>query len=824
MNNPELDLAFDFVQYTNRNVFLTGKAGTGKTTFLHNLRKVTPKRMVIVAPTGVAAINAGGVTIHSFFQLPFGPILPGRLDARDRTPNKNNSFQRFNKRKINIIRTLDLLVIDEISMVRADMLDGIDHVLRQFKNKTKPFGGVQLLMIGDLQQLAPVVKEEERILLQEHFDTFYFFSSKAFKESGAVSIELKYIYRQQDINFIKILNEIRDDRLTNESINILNKQYKPGFNPESEEGYITLTTHNAIANRLNEEKLRKLKTDPKTFKAEVYGSFPEYSYPAEEFLTLKTGAQVMFIKNDSLPEKRYYNGKIGKVKEIDDETLNVQCKDEDYSIEISRERWENVTYTINDRSKEIEEEVTGTFIQYPLRLAWAITIHKSQGLTFEKAVIDAKEAFAHGQTYVAFSRCKSLEGLVLSTPISSEGIICDPTVGIFNAAVEKNQPDSQILNNARQQYMMELLDELFSFRQMQYHIDKCKKLIVENSRIILGNAEENLNEMLVNGTTVLIAVYEKFIGQLKYLTGPSGSENQLQERIIKGAGYFYEQSVLHLKKPLQQISFETDNKTISKSLDEVFTKIHELLGVKLQCLDHCKNGFEMKSYLSVRAKAALEPVSELKTEKPKISIGTSKHPVLFERIRAWRKTKASEENLPIYRIISQQAVMGISNFLPGNSHQLLHVKGFGQKKLDQYGDEILKIVREYCDESNLDVTLAMQENKKQKINTRELSLSLFNEGKTVSQIAELRQMTEGTIEGHLAYFVGTGELEVHQFVSKEKLAIIANFFKTFPDALLSEAKEALDSSITYSDLKFARKHIESLTDIDLPVNPIPKYV
>ncbi len=444
MQNPELKLAFDFVQYTNRNIFLTGKAGTGKTTFLHKLKETSHKRMVVVAPTGVAAINAGGVTIHSFFQMPFGPILPGRLESSEKS-----IIQKFNKKKINIIRSLDLLVIDEISMVRADLLDGIDTVLRRYKNKTLPFGGVQMLMIGDLQQLAPIAKDNEWNLLKEHYDTIFFFSSKAYTQSNAISIELKLIYRQQDNNFIKILNEIRDDKLSVESFQELNKRYIPGFSPEKEDGYITLTTHNASANRINDEQLKKIKTKIHTFEAEVNGHFPEYSFPTDQHLKLKVGAQVMFIKNDISPEKLYFNGKIGTIVNIEDHLIYVKSKDEDNQIEVGQVMWDNVKYTINETSKEIEEEVAGSFIQYPLRLAWAITIHKSQGLTFEKAVIDAQAAFAHGQTYVALSRCKTLEGLILSSQISSNGIICDSTVGNFNREVEENQPDEKTLNTLK---------------------------------------------------------------------------------------------------------------------------------------------------------------------------------------------------------------------------------------------------------------------------------------------------------------------------------------------------------------------------------------
>ena len=404
--NPELELAFNFINKTDRNLFITGKAGTGKTTFLHQIKKESLKRMVIVAPTGVAAINAKGVTIHSFFQMPFGPILPNQI------ANTSNQQRRFSKTKIDIIKSLDLVIIDEISMVRADLLDGIDQVLRRYKNRNKVFGGAQVLMIGDLQQLAPVVKPNEWSLLQQHYNTVYFFSSKAYQEANVVSIELKHIYRQKNEDFITVLNEIRNDNLSEKSAAILNKRFNPTFSPTKDDGYITLTTHNKRAHLINDSELNKIKHKTCFFEAEVSGKFSENAYPNDEKLALKVGAQVMFIKNDSSAEKRYFNGKIGIVTDISKENVTVQCANEIEEIITEKELWDSINYTINEETKELKEEIVGSFKQIPLRLAWAITIHKSQGLTFERAIIDAEASFAHGQTYVALSRCTSLEGLV----------------------------------------------------------------------------------------------------------------------------------------------------------------------------------------------------------------------------------------------------------------------------------------------------------------------------------------------------------------------------------------------------------------------------
>jgi hypothetical protein len=372
-SNPQLELAFDFVQFTGQNLFLTGKAGTGKTTFLKNLKLQSPKRMVVVAPTGVAAINAGGVTIHSFFQISFSPQIPQDPDrslplVRSAEGNAAASIKRFSREKINIFRSLDLLVIDEISMVRADVLDAIDDVLRRYRNRYKPFGGVQLLMIGDLQQLAPIVKDEEWEILKSYYDTSFFFSSRALKSSKFTGIELKHIFRQSDQRFIDLLNKVRDNRIDTGVLQELNKRYQPDFNPDDKEGYITLTTHNYQSQQINSLKLERIKSAASRYSAAVNGEFPEYSFPTDPELELKIGAQVMFVKNDLSPAKRFFNGKIGKVTDLDEDQIEVVCPGDDHAISVERVTWENTKYKLNESTQEIEEEVIGTFSQFPLKL------------------------------------------------------------------------------------------------------------------------------------------------------------------------------------------------------------------------------------------------------------------------------------------------------------------------------------------------------------------------------------------------------------------------------------------------------------------------
>ena len=479
ISNDQLQLAFDFVQYTGKHIFLTGKAGTGKTTFLHQLKRNSPKRMVVVAPTGVAAINAGGVTIHSFFQLPFGPFLPAENSGIP-NPGSTDGFQKFNREKVAILKSLDLLVIDEISMVRADLLDGIDSVLRRYKDRNQPFGGVQLLMIGDLQQLAPVVKDDEWSLLRPHYETIYFFSSKALKKTDYISIELTHIFRQRDEAFIKLLNKIRDNNADQLTLDDLNKRYLPDFVTKDGDGYITLTTHNYQSQELNGSKLAKLPSKVHEFKASIEGEFPEYSYPTDFELRLKVGAQVMFVKNDISREKLYYNGKIGTVIKIEDDLVHVRCQGDEDDIVAGRVEWQNTKYTIADQTKEIKESILGVFSQIPLKLAWAITIHKSQGLTFEKAIIDAKAAFAHGQVYVALSRCKTLEGMVLSTPISNHSLKSDSRISVFNEDIHQNPPGNALLEESKLEFQRLLLMELFDFQPLLRRTGYCAKLMDEH--------------------------------------------------------------------------------------------------------------------------------------------------------------------------------------------------------------------------------------------------------------------------------------------------------------------------------------------------------
>ncbi|MFN8206936.1 MAG: helix-turn-helix domain-containing protein [Bacteroidales bacterium] len=814
-----LQLAFDFVQYTNQHIFLTGKAGTGKTTFLHRLRRSSLKRMVVVAPTGVAAINAGGVTIHSFFQLGFGPILPGAAHSAAVEGNAaSQAIHRFSRDKINIIRSLDLLVIDEVSMVRADLLDGIDSVLRRFRTRSKPFGGVQLLMIGDLHQLAPVIKEDEWKILQPYYENGFFFSSRALKETSYLSIELKHIFRQSDQRFIDILNQVRENRMDSQAWDELNKRYQPGFNPEEEEGYITLTTHNAQAQEINERKLAGIKGKQKSYQAMLTGEFPEYSYPTEKDLLLKTGAQVMFVKNDPGVEKKFYNGKIGRVTEIDEDHLLVQCPGEDEEITVEPLEWQNVKYTINEETKEITETVVGTFVQVPLKLAWAITIHKSQGLTFDRAIIDARAAFAHGQVYVALSRCRSLEGLVLSTPIKANSLYSSATIHEFTSSVEQNHPTPQVLEKARREYEQTLLLEAFDFSSLERRIRYVIQLRDQMAGNLGGTLPERIIQLQQACRTEIIDVAGRFRTQMQQLLQqePDTEKNEaLQERVKKASVYFVDRLKTQLRDPLREMSFETDNRAFEKDLAEALGRLEEDVRLALVAVEACCDGFRVRTYLKARAEAQLDQSSgRSRPERSRESRGSGEHPQFYLILKKWRQQTAEKEEMEAPRLMSQRVLLKISSALPCTLKELESIKGFGRKKTNAYGREIIGLVIAYRREKQMDIPgqalIDLASAPEVKISSREASYEMFMAGKSVNDIASLRSMAVSTIESHLAYFVGIGTLSPERLIDKHKLSRLQHYFSSAENRSLGPAKEAFGDEVSYGELRIALAYIDFL--------------
>ena len=603
MSNPELELAWQIIAKTDTNLFLTGKAGTGKTTFLRSLREKSPKRMVVVAPTGIAAINADGVTIHSFFQLPFGPHIPGTHAAG----SQGKRFQ-FRKSKINILRSVDLIVIDEISMVRADILDAIDEVLRQYRPSNRPFGGVQMLLIGDMQQLAPVAKEDEWRMLSPYYDTQYFFSSHALEKSEFVTVELKHVYRQSDEHFISILNKVRTNTVDEATLAQLNSRHIPDFKAGKKDGYIRLTTHNYQAEAINQTELAALRGTSQTFHATIEKDFPESSFPTDRDLTLKVGAQVMFIKNDPTSEKAYYNGMIGEVTSFEEDTIVVHTTKENTYVNVERVKWENTRYNLNPETKEITEEVIGTFTQYPLKTAWAITVHKSQGLTFEHAIIDVQHSFAHGQTYVALSRCKTLEGMVLSAPIPPQAIINDAQVDKFTHDPRHQQPNAEQLNSMERSFFLRTVNDLFDLSPLRFSIDSLVRLMREyfysSCPVEYQDWQEAQTDLKKDEEVVMR--FRSQYGAVIMQKEDYADDTFLQERLKKGADYFSSR-IVGIAALLRRTNLTTNNKVVIERRDNILQNIKQTYEQKFALLLHTAlEGFKLNEYLTLRAKASIE--------------------------------------------------------------------------------------------------------------------------------------------------------------------------------------------------------------------------
>lgn len=689
-------LAERYVEATGRSVFLTGKAGTGKTTFLRHITQTTTKRFVVLAPTGVAAINAGGSTIHSFFQLPLCPYLPDvkELVTEYQMPERYRSLR---KERIKIIRTLDLLIIDEISMVRADLMDAMDMTLRKYRHNDKPFGGVQLLMIGDAQQLSPVVKENERQYISQVYQSPYFFHSKALQSLSYVTIELQKVYRQQDQDFVNILNGIRENNPTAEILRSLNSRVN-AF--ENSDDVIRLTTHNAQAEKVNSMKLDELPGEAKTFGAEIEGEFPENSYPADEVLTLKKGAQVMFIRNDS--EAGFYNGKIGKVSEIKANGQVTVTDSDGLDIIVNPVEWTNSQYVLDDESGEIQQSVVGTFKQLPLRIAWAITIHKSQGLTFDKVIIDAGAAFAFGQVYVALSRCRTLEGISLESPIRTSSIYSDLNVADFNDSVQAGAAAARSrLEDEERGYTYDTFRDIFNIDQICSDLGWVRKIWREKLQDIY---EPEYTELLKWEQTTDQAkkTAETFRAQLSRIEAARMEDDTfLNERLGKAAVYFH--PILdELRSFCTKLgNLEVDNKEVAKKLKEALDEL--LTGLEISCnaLEMIKDGrFTLKDYNKSKTDCLLEDRSKVKARRLKKLIKQEDEPgvvneELREKLQEWRTARFKKDNIPAYMIMHQSTLMAIASSAPKTKTDLLRIKGFGEESFKKYGEEILAITAEF---------------------------------------------------------------------------------------------------------------------------------
>lgn len=804
--NEKIEMLTRFVQNTDVHIFLTGKAGTGKTTFLRNLAVNTYKRMVVVAPTGVAAINAGGVTIHSFFQLPFGPIVPDTGTVSSSLPVTGLNAQKINKTKLKIMRSLDLLVIDEVSMVRADLLDAIDAVLRKVRRNSRPFGGVQLLMIGDIQQLAPVARQNEWELLQPYYKSVYFFDSLVLQNNPYICIELDHIYRQSDTAFIEILNQVRTNSLNTKNLAILNSRYVPDFNPKDKDGYITLTTHNSQADEINESKLNSIKSKLLTFTAEIEGIFPENAYPTKEILELKVGAQVMFVKNDPSPEKQYYNGKIGKIVSYKkDEGIVVQC-DKEY-INVTPVKWQNFEYSLNENTNEIEEKEIGSFTQIPLKTAWAITIHKSQGLTFDKVILNAEMAFTHGQVYVALSRCTSLEGLVLKAEMSRNVLFNDNVINAFVNKIPSMEPDNELLSREEWNFHHDVLIELFSFDELEIQMNRLAKVIRENDNIFEKETVDKIAEKRLSFRSEIVDVSMRFIRQIESILACRSDDNIkfLQERIKKASVYYFDK--LNEMESLGEMVNETDNKAVNASVKAIIDLIREILYVKTACFDFTKNGFSLEKYLEIKNKKTIES-ENLKTTKLKSKALDKAEQTLMNALMKWRDNKAAEMDVEGNRILPKSVMTAIAQKKPVTIKELKEISKLGTTRVKNFGTDIINIVleaqgfthKDFDDDDSLrEMNLSRSEM---------LTLSLIDENRSIDDIVKERSLARSTIENHVLKIIENGFYDAEEFISKEHIDVIKEYFEETKDNSLSSARDVLGDEFSYFELKLVQSMLK----------------
>ena len=813
------EIAEEFIQLTNCSIFLTGKAGTGKTTMLRQIREAAFKQTAVVAPTGVAAINAGGTTIHSFFQLPFSPFIP--------TVEAKKSFiakQQVNSVRRKIYRELELLIIDEVSMVRADMLDAIDTVLRHYRFRpNEPFGGVQVVFIGDMYQLPPVCVGEEWDLLRRYYESPYFFHSQVIKQQPPIYIELDKIFRQSNQQFINLLNEVRNNQLTPDTLRLLNLCYNPDF--RNVDDYITLTTHNASADAINNDELAKIDAPYYKYMAHIDRDFPERIFPTEVELTLKLGAKVMFIANDMAQPRRYYNGKIGEITEINNNEIWVTCDGESEAIKVSLEVWENKSYTIDPKTNQLEEKTLGTFTQYPLRLAWAITIHKSQGLTFDRVVIDAAAAFASGQVYVALSRCRSLDGIVLTSLINPNSLVVDPQIVRYS---EQRLPIAELecqVELFKSRYSIQLLVKLFSLEDLISHTFS----FVNYIKTVLADFNEEtapyLDEVLTRVNS-LYAVAQRFVVQLLSFN-PKSDIVRIAERVKAAAGYFIPQldDLLILIESSPAI---TESKVEAQDYIDRLQAIFEIASQLRHVIDGISDDISVINYFDAKQSYKVPPfkVKAYVVER-EVKMLKTDHPKLYKILASWRNDYCKDNNIPVYTMFSNATLVEISNRLPIEIEQLPKIKGFGKVKIQRFGKECIDIVRIYCRENGIDTSTQSniafeseseygdetpkkrkrrEKEKVEKIPSEEITLSLINQGKTLQEIADERTLTLGTIYTHLAKLIHAKKIDIAQYVDADLLDRVMSILDATPEISNSELFESLEGSVTYEELRLIRAY------------------
>ncbi len=725
-----------FINNTNQNIFLTGKAGTGKTTLLREIHKHTHKNVIVAAPTGIAAINAEGVTLHSLFQLPFGAFVPDNNASLNsssntlfNTPRSLLSSIKLHKNKRNMLKKMELLIIDEVSMLRSDILDSIDLVLRSVRRQRElPFGGVQVMFIGDMLQLPPVIKDQEWNILTAYYPNAYFFNAQVLRNNPPIYIELEKIYRQSDKIFVELLNNLRDNKITNTDIELLNKYYNPDYVQKPKDGVILLTTHNKLAQERNLRALNEIKEKSIFYSAELTGDFNEYNYPTDERLELKLGAQVMFTKNDYSGENRYFNGKIGIISKLNKEEIEVSFLDGSDSTFVEPYTWENKKFSVNKDTNEIEEETVGTFKQYPLKLAWAITIHKSQGLTFDKAIIDVENAFAPGQIYVALSRLRSLDGLILTSRIPTNGIQTDSSLTIYSNQKKSSQELIPILEESSKRYLNNFILKAFDFSD--------------------------------------------FIQELNiHLSGYSKDE----KRSVKQKYKDWAKEILNASLPFKSVG------------DSFRVQVHQILNSgKEDCLTLI---FERVT----KACAYYEPL--IKEQHDKIRAHCND-------LKSIKGTKAYYNEL-----------IDLSNLFYGQLQDIYKAQTLIKSTLEGTSLNKKLIEQPEFSESRKETTTKPRKSsapkqKEKKTDTKLVSFELFNEGKSIEEIAKERSLTNGTIEGHLAHFIQSGQLDINKVIDTEKLNLIEKEIHKQDTFALNPLKEKIGNQATYGEIRMVVAYMQ----------------
>lgn len=754
------DIAEQLINLTNQHVFLTGKAGTGKTTFLRNLIETTHKQAVIVAPTGIAALNAGGVTIHSFFQLPFGGFIPDfssemYVSQNAKLESKSTLLRHFrqSKKRQQLMKSIELIVVDEVSMLRADTLDAMDWVLRNMRKNNEPFGGVQMLFIGDLHQLPPVIKNEEWAQLSKYYQGIHFFNALVLQEQPPVYVELTKIYRQQDDTFIEVLNQLRNNQMNADGLAVINAKVNTQFDAARERGYITLTTHNHKADVINQKALDHLTESKFSFEAEVTGEFPVHIYPVEPELQLKKGAQVMFLKNDLSPEKLYYNGKMAIVVAVNQHEIVVECIEDKKRIEVQKYEWENIKYSTNENTGEVLEETIGTFVHYPIKLAWAITIHKSQGLTFDKAVLDVSDVFASGQAYVALSRLRSLEGLVMLKPMRINGISTDASIVRYGTTAQDSNELADLIPVAIKGEMFRRLMKTYDWLEMA-----SKWASTELSYSAQGKKSlkgENYAWMAAQNHSIqsTLEPARKFRNQLENIfASPAYDPLIILKRVSASVNYFF---------PI---------------LDGVYTSLVK----RMLELNRVK-----------KTKVLVEELQELEDQLLETILNIKRTEIIIQHIVLGRKIDKRT-------CFTEEIVNYKTARIAKVKHSIVHTS------------ELFMATNQDEDEDSLffkkEKATTKSANKEKKKSTIEQTLDLINEGLDVMQIAQKRQLSKGTVYLHLANLVKDEKIDILQVMDQDMYNYLNRAIGK-SNVSLTEMKELAGDNVTFEDLRLYRAHL-----------------